>query len=164
MNRTTYIGIDPGGSTGGIAVITPENQHTSSCPPTTQDIYNYLSMWRRPNLVAVIEKVHGFKGQGAGASFSFGRNYGEWLMALTALQIPFKEVAPGTWQKRYGKMPKGKTPKKNRLKGLAQQRFPGLKITHATAAALLIAEYAKEVAWQDDDTGVLQFPNIGERP
>lgn len=142
-----YIGIDPGKSTGGMGVVTDVAAVAYKCPPTTQEIYNILSYWAE-NSVAVIEKVHGFKGQGAGASFSFGRNYGEWRMALTALKIPFKEVAPGTWMKRLGKMPKGKTPRHNHLKELAQQRFPELKITHATAAALLIAEYAKEVAWK----------------
>lgn len=148
MQRTTYIGIDPGKSSGGMAVVASVGAMVAyGCPQTIQEICNILSFWDE-NSKAVIEKVHGFKGQGAGASFSFGKNYGEWLMALTALKIPFKEVAPGTWQRHYGKMPKGKTPRLNHLKELAQQRFPRLKITHATAAALLIAEYAKEVAWK----------------
>ncbi|KKM61142.1 hypothetical protein LCGC14_1534730 [marine sediment metagenome] len=155
MTRTTYIGIDPGKLTGGIAAIQPwasPNPVAKPCPQTLQDMLDALDSLRENILevgvVAVIEKVHGFSGQGAGASFKFGENYGAWLMALTALQIPFKEVAPGTWQRRYGKMPKGKTPKKNRLKELAQQRYPQLTITHSTAAALLIATYAKEVAWE----------------
>ncbi len=154
MNRIIRIGIDPGKSSGGLGIIRIDGHPSAeayACPQTMQDMLRLLKIIRsilEIDVKAVIEKVHGFSGQCAGASFSFGANYGAWLMALTALHIPYKEVAPGTWLKRYGKMPKGKTPRKNRLKELAQQRFPQLKITHATAAALLIAEYAKEVAWK----------------
>jgi len=46
--------------------------------------------------------------------------------------------------KHYGSMPKDKTPRKNHLKHLAQQRFPKEKITLKTADAILLAVYGLE--------------------
>lgn len=53
---------------------------------------------------------------------------------------------PGVWQKPF-RLPTqkkaGNTAKKNTHKARAQELFPGLKITHAVADALLIAEYGR---------------------
>jgi hypothetical protein len=59
---------------------------------------------------------------------------------LTGEEFPFEEVSPQKWQKAMGCMTKGD---KNVSKAKAQQLFPQLKITHAIADALLIAEYAR---------------------
>jgi hypothetical protein len=69
-------------------------------------------------------------------------------MALIASGVPFEAVTPGKWQKEFGLLAKKgetKTAKKNRHKARAQELFPDLKITHATADALLIAEYGRRV-------------------
>lgn len=154
--RIIYIGIDPGKS-GGLAVFRPwfnaQPIGAHKCPATSLDmwtlLYNCHCNHPDSEVVVVLEKVTGFSGQAAGRAFNFGVNYGQWLMALTGQQLPFVEVPPGRWQKHYGKMPKGATAKKNRLKELAQQRFPQLEITHYIAAALLLAQYAKDVAWPE---------------
>jgi hypothetical protein len=59
-------------------------------------------------------------------------------MALTAASIPFERVRPQAWQKALACMTKGD---KNVSKRRAQELFPSMKITHAIADSLLIAEY-----------------------
>lgn len=115
------------------------------------------------HIFAVIEKVGGFMGgmrkdSGGDDSyrrkanvasghtmFQFGQNYGTLRTSLHAVGIPFDEVLPKTWQKFIGVVKqKGedKTSWKNRLKAKAQQLFPNIHVTLATADALLIARYA----------------------
>jgi hypothetical protein len=77
---------------------------------------------------------------GVTSAFTFGRGYGSLLMALTAKRVPFDEVPPGTWQKTMGCLSGGD---KNVTKRRAQQLFPAVKVTHAVADALLIAEFAR---------------------
>ena len=64
-------------------------------------------------------------------------------MALTAAGIPFERVRPQQWQKSLGCLTKGD---KNVTKRKAQELFPMMKVTHATADALLIAEYGRRVS------------------
>jgi hypothetical protein len=77
---------------------------------------------------------------GVVSAFTFGRGYGGLLMALTALEIPFVDVSPQKWQGAIGCMTKGD---KNVSKAKAQAMFPTIKITHAIADALLIAEWCR---------------------
>lgn len=146
-----YIGIDPGGS-GGIACLHEQGQVelVSKMPETEQDVLALLhgcSALAR----AALERVHGgaFSGgrrAGASSMFSFGRNYGALLMALTAVQVPFDTVPPQTWQKVLSVIyPKGssQTERKNISKRRAQQLFPSVTVTHAVADALLLAEYCR---------------------
>jgi hypothetical protein len=77
---------------------------------------------------------------GVKSAFTFGQGYGRLEMALTAANVPFKRVTPQVWQKSMKCLTGGD---KNISKGRAQEMFPSLKITHATADALLIAEYAR---------------------
>jgi hypothetical protein len=58
------------------------------------------------------------------------------------LKIPFEEVSPVKWQKVMGCLSKGD---KNVTKAAAQRLFPDIKITHAIADALLIAEYGRRI-------------------
>lgn len=143
-----YIGVDPG-QNGGIATIDEEGADTVRMPSTDQDIYNLLVELRylSPYCHAILEKVHSMPKQGVASSFKFGVNYGIVRMALTAAGIPFEEVTPQRWQKVLGIPHRNKleTPSewKNRLKAKAQQLFPSVKITLATADALLLAEYCR---------------------
>ena len=97
---------------------------------------------------AYIEKVSSSPQMGVTSAFTFGRGYGFLRGLLTAYNYPFEEVLPRKWQASFG-MKKGKdesnTQWKNRLKGKAQQLFPHLKVTLATADALLIAEYGRRL-------------------
>jgi crossover junction endodeoxyribonuclease RuvC len=95
----------------------------------------------------MIEKVHSMPKQGVASSFKFGRGYGGLRMALIAAGIPFEEVTPQAWQKALAipKRSKTETPVqwKNRLKALAQQLYPDIKVTLKLADALLIATYCQ---------------------
>lgn len=132
-----------------------------------------LSETPRNETRCFLEKVGGFMGGGGqpgSAMFNFGQGYGEIIGILTALQIPFELVTPQRWQKALALGTKEKTTKlytvtpeeaaeekkrvtqanarhktewKNKLKEKAQQLYPSLKVTLATADALLILEYGR---------------------
>lgn len=143
----TYIGIDPGKS-GGIAWIQDGKPCAEKMPETLlelweliQDILHANSIWpNKQPCVAVLEQVSAMPGQGVTSCFTFGNGFGHLEMALTAAGIPFVRVRPQKWQKDMQCMTKGD---KNVSKRRAQEMFPSLKITHATADALLLAEYAR---------------------
>lgn len=139
-----WLGLDPGVS-GGIAILDEYHMLKAwKMPETERDISDVFESLRKLVTFAIIESVHAFKGQGVSSTFTFGRNYGFLRGMLIAHKIPFEEVTPGKWQAYMGiKSIKDekKAAHKNRLKGMAQRLFPTLKITLATADAILIAEY-----------------------
>ena len=138
-----YIGIDPGGASGGLALLrydTDELFDVQACkmPATERDIVEQLREWQAlAPCRALIERVHAMPKQGVSSSFAFGRNVGVLHGALAALRIPYDEITPQRWQTFMGCMTRGdKTVTKRR----AQQVLPQVeKITHATADALLLA-------------------------
>jgi hypothetical protein len=147
----TIIGIDPGVN-GGIAWITDGKPCVEKMPDTLQDLWDLLCDIKQgqglsPGLrlsVAVegckayIEQVHSSPQMGVKSAFTFGQGYGRLEMALTAAGIPFERVRPQVWQKALQCLTKGD---KNVSKRRAQELYPQIKITHATADALLIATY-----------------------
>ena len=138
-----FIGIDPGKS-GGVCATTGSVSICSKCPGTVADmatlLENILDLGTNP--MCIIEAVHSFPGNSARSMCSFGENYGMWLGILASLHIPYIQVTPSKCMKIYGSLPKPKTERKNRLKHLAQQRYPTLHITLATADAVLLAHYS----------------------
>lgn len=141
------IGIDPGAS-GGIAWIQDGKPCVEKMPETMADLWELISelyehTHQRSGLFsckAYIEQVYSSPQMGVKSAFSFGQSFGQLEMALTAASIPFERITPQKWQKAMGCMTKGD---KNVSKRRAQELFPDLKITHATADAILIAEYGK---------------------
>jgi len=141
------IGIDPG-IRGGMAVLSGHEpakvyafQHGTDLDMATNLHYSTVRVaGHRDNMHAFIENVHSMPKQGVSSTFKFGTNYGFWLGLLTGFRIPFEKVTPRKWQQTLGCLSKGD---KNVTKAKAQQLFPNLKITHATADALLIAEYGR---------------------
>jgi len=169
-----YIGIDPGVS-GGIGVITvrPDLLVTGievqafKIPATEMDLHNLLkgicfnSNLRIVDVFCYLEKAQAFPGaqkvtrcprcsytlktrqsQGVASTFKFGMQYGTLKGILTALHIPFELIRPVDWQRALGCMTKGD---KNISKTKAQQLFPDIKVIHATADALLIAEHCRRM-------------------
>ena len=90
---------------------------------------------------AYIEQVHSSPQMGVKSAFTFGNGFGHLEMALTAAGIPFTRIRPQVWQKELGCLTKGD---KNVSKRKAQELFPSMKVTHATADALLIAKYGTQ--------------------
>ena len=78
--------------------------------------------------------------------FRFGEHFGFVKGVIQALEIRLLLVRPQVWQKGFGlgtaSACSSKTEWKNKLKAEAQRRFPHLKVTHKTADALLILEWA----------------------
>ena len=136
-----FVGIDPGQS-GGIACISEAGEVWAfKMGETERDTWMILC---RNTIMdfALIESVHSMPKQGVASSFKFGRNYGFLRGCLIALAIPFDEVTPQKWQKAMGCLTHGD---KNVSKAKAQQLFPQIKVNHAIADALLIAEYCRRV-------------------
>lgn len=145
-----FIGIDPGAS-GGIAIITANNYApwVHKMPDTPRELADMLS-WDRPVRV-IVERVGPARGrdgrqQGVSSAFTFGQNFGQILGVLAALKLPHELVTPVTWQREFGLVMKGETNqtvKKNKHKAEASRLFPGVKVTHAVADALLLAEWLR---------------------
>jgi Holliday junction resolvasome RuvABC endonuclease subunit len=140
----TILGIDPG-KNGAIAWICDGKACVEKMPDTLQDLWELIRDIRRgfPNnrdidYHAYLEQVSSSPQMGVVSAFSFGNGFGHLEMALTAAGIPFTRVRPQVWQKALGCLTKGD---KNITKRKAQELFPSIKATHATADALLIAQY-----------------------
>jgi hypothetical protein len=139
-----YIGIDPGLS-GGIAFV-PETgtPWAFKMPETDRDLIDLLSdAISLHAATALLELVHSSPQMGVKSAFTFGEGYGRLQATLTALRVPYERIRPQAWQKAMGCLTKGD---KNVSKRRAQELFPTLKVTHATADALLIAEYNRRSA------------------
>lgn len=137
------IGIDPG-KNGGIAWISDGKPCVEKMPDTLADLWDLIvdiglnANTGGTGIHAYIEQVSSSPGMGVVSAFTFGNGFGHLEMALTAAGIPFERVRPQAWQKAMGCMSKGN---KNVTKRKAQELYPQLKVTHATADALLIATY-----------------------
>ncbi len=146
-----YIGIDPGKS-GGIAVISNEGIEVKKCPESVQDmafLFALILQETPPSHVLVmIEKVWARPHDGRTSVFTFAGNYGQWQGIVACHEIKPHYVAPQVWMKAIGCPPKlSKKDRKNYLKALAKEKFPDLskKMTLATADAMLIADYSKNI-------------------
>ena len=137
------MGVDPGAS-GGLAYVGDQTRLAIAFKSMT-----LLEQWNEISRVyckAYLESVHSMPRDGVRSAFSFGKSYGNLETLLVAAEIPFERVTPSVWQKEFGLIKrKGEThtQKKNRHKSLAQEMFPSVKVTHAVADALLIAEYGR---------------------
>ena len=114
---------------------------------TQRDVWSWLEPHRRKLYdwqidFAVLEKVHAMPRQGVVSSFKFGESFGFCQGMLVAAGVRFELHTPQKWQKHMGCMSRGD---KNVTKAKAQQLFPGTKITHAIADALLLADYARRI-------------------
>mgnify|MGYP000349606282 CR=1 FL=1 len=141
-DKRAFIGIDPGQS-GSIAVIFPSGNATwIKLDSTDHDIAGWLQDIQA-NSICRIERVSAMPKQGVSSTFKFGRSFGFLQGLLVAFQIPFELVTPQKWQAFMSCRTAGD---KNVSKAAAQRLFPSLKITHANADALLIAEYCRRTA------------------
>jgi Holliday junction resolvasome RuvABC endonuclease subunit len=134
------IGIDPGSASGGIAILSEEKVEVFKMPETEKDIFQIFEAKCFDGPVVFLEIVHSMPKQGISSAFKFGKNFGFLLGVVTALRYPLHMVSPQKWQKALGCLSHGD---KNITKIKAQQLFPNVKVIHAVADALLIAEYGR---------------------
>jgi crossover junction endodeoxyribonuclease RuvC len=118
-------------------------------PPTEREVWDLLrwacTAGEAPSVV-LLEKVAAMPREGVSSVFTFGTGYGGLRMALTALEVRWDLILPSKWQRVFSltkRKGESKTAKKNRHKEVAARLFPEVRVTHAVADALLIAEYAK---------------------
>ena len=139
-----YMGIDPGYS-GAIVVIDHKGQFIDSVrlSETEHDISDFIDEYSEHVQAAVLEKVSAMPRQGVASTFKFGTSYGFCRGLLVCHRVRFEVVTPGTWQRAMGCLSKGD---KNVTKAAAQRLFPGEKVVHATADAMLLAEFARRKA------------------
>lgn len=150
------IGIDPGKG-GGIAIISEDGEARAyKMPETASDLFDLLPTDTEfypllPVPIVYVEQVNAGPKMASRAAFKFGQCVGEIRMACIANGLRLEYVTPMKWQKAMGLLSKGRklgegdTAKKNRNKARAQELFPGIKVTHALADALLIAEYGRRL-------------------
>lgn len=140
-----FIGIDPGKS-GGIAVLNERGDaiDTIRMPDTPTGILAFLRTRTYSasgeESRAALEYVRSRPDQASPGMWTFARNYGHCEMALTAAGVPYYDVHPLRWQKLMECRTHGD---KNISKARAVELWPGTKITHAIADALLIAEWCR---------------------
>jgi hypothetical protein len=139
-----YLGGDPGKS-GAFAVVKSDGSGAVwKMPATELDTIHLCRTLAKlfPGITGLVEKVSSSPQMGVTSAFTFGGSYKEMRMSLASAGIGFDDVLPRAWQKELGMKKKpneANTPWKNRLKAKAQQLYPGVRITLATADALLIA-------------------------
>ena len=140
------LAIDPGAS-GGLAYLGANGIILDSMPATDRDVSILVMDRLAISDVVYIEKVGGYvggKGAPGSSMFNFGRNVGFLHGLIAASKTRVIEVPPQRWQKTLGAGTKAThgTRWKAHLKGIAQQRQPGLVITLKTADAVLLLEHA----------------------
>ncbi len=156
------IGIDPG-KNGSIVALKDGKTKECRLAETEADVVEFVRLIMNFGIgidgpmFCLLERMQpmpnprwaqGETGRGGIASFKIGCSYGFLRGVLVACGVPFEEVAAAKWQRAMG-IPavsgETDTEKKNRHKQRAQQLFPSMKIVHATADALLIAEYCRRI-------------------
>lgn len=140
------IGVDPGVS-GGVAVWYPTKGEVRLRKFTTEDEFIDLVKNLGEPGRAVVEDVPKYIGNEMRASHSFtlGYNVGFEIGVIKAHGIPLDLVRPQKWQRKVPGL-KGivGAKRKRLLRDHAKQLYPGLKVTLATADALLILDYYME--------------------
>lgn len=139
-----YCGIDPGVQ-GGIAFLEEDGRVVAvvRMPADVRGILQAIELYRGDGIRCALEFVRARPGMGRASMFAFGRGYGRLEAALVAMKVDYVEVLPRKWQAGMGCLSRGD---KNVTKQRAARLFPGVKITHANADALLIAEYQRRIS------------------
>ena len=145
------VAIDPGAS-GGIAWRTADGGVLCAKMPETEgDTLLFMKRFNPEAYTVYIEEVGGYigKAQPGSAMFTFGRNTGFLIGVIMALGFRLEMVRPQVWQKRLGigtsRTCASKSEWKNKLKAVAQRKFPTANVTLATSDALLILDYAEDL-------------------
>lgn len=136
------IAIDPGAN-GGIARKDGDSVSCWPMPETLGDLADFLSGLKLFDQVqAVVEQTGGYMpGNSGPASVKFARHCGQIEGLLQGFGIPYRQVAPKTWQNGMG-LPADKAERKRAIKAAMQARYPWLTVTLATADALAILTWA----------------------
>ncbi len=142
-----YLGIDPGVS-GGMAVIDAQGKVLllTKMPETAAAFVAFMQrvlaqVTADGKVRAAVELVHSSPQMGVRSAFTFGRYYERCLSLLVASGIEFISPTPQRWQAAMQCRTRGD---KNVTLRAARKLFRDqVVVTHATADALLIAEFVR---------------------
>ena len=138
------IAVDPGAK-GGIAFKRGDKITLKGFTKFTEtEFLEAVRDYDPEKTVAVVESVPPYVGKAipSSSAFKLGYNYGFECGALMALRFPLHLVKPQKWQAGLsGLAGLTGTPRKRQLKNHACRLYPQLKITLATADALLILDW-----------------------
>jgi hypothetical protein len=141
---TRMMAIDPGES-GGMAWL--DEDGTVQAAPMPAGMTVQIDAMRA--LVAsgcrrvVLEKVGSFRpGNGGVSACKFARHCGNLEAAAYTMGAEQVAVAPQTWQKAMGALPKEKAERKRAIREEMSRRYPHLAVTLKTADALGILTWA----------------------
>ena len=143
----TILAIDPGAN-GGFAFQNGKGVVSEKLPETEGDLVLLIEMLgvSGPG-VCYLEDLVKYAGTNmpGSAMATYASNWGFLKGVLMAKGWRLVLVKPQKWQKALslGSSAGDKTGWKAKLKGVAQQLFPGIKVTLANADALLILRYAE---------------------
>lgn len=144
----TLIGIDPG-ETGGIAWTDSDGiVQAVKMPDGMTEQADFLRSLRMDWKIcaAIMEKVGTYMPGNSGPSAAtFARHCGHLEAILYTLGIPCEQVAPQTWMKHLGALPKEKKDRKKAIKEWAARTFPHLSVTLNTADALAILHWGMKI-------------------
>jgi crossover junction endodeoxyribonuclease RuvC len=153
--QAIYVGIDPGGVSGGLAAISvadggPRLLDAIDVPLSGSgarqrvDVLGVRSwlLTHRP-VHCFIERAGSRPGQGSSSTFKYARATGALEATVTCLEIPMTIVEPATWKRYFGlKGPDKELSRQRALQLLpAAHRFLALRKHHGRAEAALIALY-----------------------
>lgn len=145
---TVIIGIDPGFSSGAVAVLRDGHPVSVRDMPTLEgkgvNVHELAAILRASGAdMAMVEHVASMPRQGVSTTFKFGYGVGQIHAAVALAGIPMQLVTPAKWKKHFGLK---KEKELSRHKAL--QLFPSMadhlkrKKDADRAEALLIAAYA----------------------
>lgn len=143
-----YVGVDPG-QKGGYCYIMDGVPKAFPWDDTffVHDMRCLVSI-KDEGIVAAVEKVGAFSGQGVKSMFSFGRSLGFIEGVLSGLGIPYQLIPPVTWKRSFSLIGKDK---KASIEA-CQKLFPELNLmrtdrsrvpSDGIAESALLALYAK---------------------
>lgn len=146
----TIVAIDVGAG-GGIALYKDGTCEVIKMPRTVFEMWDYFSEVKQKyeNVTVFIEKVQAYVDEGAGGK-KFGinkmlENKTELLTIIKLMRFKYVEVHPLSWQstlKLRWKDKPDKPERKRRYRDYAQNCFPDLKVTLATADAICLVQFA----------------------
>jgi hypothetical protein len=147
MKRTT-ITIDPGASGAVAWEYDGDHVAVANMPmgmSEQADFLRELAVMNQGRETRIyIERVGSYMpGNSATAAVKFARHCGHLEAVCYMLGMPVEYVAPQTWMKAVGALPKDKAERKRAIKEAMARRYPNLKVTLTNADALAMMEWAR---------------------
>lgn len=148
MHDRCYMGLDPGASSGGLAIITTADLVLTEpfARLTERETWEYV-LWAHgcyPDLHVVLEQIRYRPGTPGPSIARLATHYGLLRGLVTAAGVTYGEVPPSQWMQAL-RLPRGGTAseRKRALRQRASELYPAAHVTDATAAAVLLAHYGR---------------------